>query len=75
MELGILKDIVVIFALSTLVNFLFTKIRIPTIIGYLLTGVIAGPHLLGLLKSPHQIELMAEIGVVLLMFTSCPRPV
>ncbi|MBN2485708.1 MAG: cation:proton antiporter [Bacteroidales bacterium] len=65
----VLKDIVIIFALSTLVNYLFTKIRIPTIIGYLLTGIIAGPHLLGIIKMPHEIDLMAEIGVVLLMFT------
>ena len=45
MEMAVLKDIVVIFALSTLVNYLFTRIRIPTIIGYLFTGIIAGPHL------------------------------
>lgn len=69
MEFNLLKDIVTIFALSTLVNFLFTKIKIPTIIGYLLTGVVTGPYFLGLISSPHQIELMAEIGVVLLMFT------
>lgn len=69
MEIGLLKDIAIIFALSTFVNFLFTKIKVPTIIGYLFTGIIAGPHLLKLINSPHQIELMAEIGVVLLMFT------
>jgi monovalent cation:H+ antiporter-2, CPA2 family len=69
MELAVLKDIVVIFALSTLVNYLFTRIKVPTIIGYLLTGIIAGPHLFGLIRSPHEIEIMAEIGVVLLMFT------
>ncbi len=69
MELSILKDIVIIFALSTLVNFVFTKIRIPTIVGYLLTGVIAGPHLLSLVEGRHEIELMAQIGVVLLLFT------
>ncbi len=69
MEFGILQDILVIFALSTFVNFLFTKIKVPTIVGYLVTGVVTGPHLLGLVGSQHQIELMAEIGVVLLMFT------
>ena len=69
MELALLKDIVIIFALSTLVNYLFTRINVPTIIGYLFTGVIAGPYLLGIISSPHQIELIAEIGVVLLMFT------
>jgi|WetSurSiteA1Bulk_404760.scaffolds.fasta_scaffold00706_13 monovalent cation:H+ antiporter-2, CPA2 family len=69
MALAVLKNIVIIFALSTLVNFLFTKIRVPTILGYLLTGVIVGPFLLGVIHSPDEIELMAEIGVVMLMFT------
>ncbi len=69
MEFAVLKDIVIIFALSTVVNFLFTKIRIPTIIGYLLTGIVAGPHLLAIIHAPHEIELMAEIGVVILLFT------
>jgi monovalent cation:H+ antiporter-2, CPA2 family len=69
MELAILKDVVIIFALSTLVNLIFTRIRIPTVVGYLITGIIAGPHLLSLVKAKHEIELMAEIGVVLLLFT------
>lgn len=69
MELGILKDIVIIFALSTGVNLLFTRLKIPTAVGYLLTGILAGPHLLGLVKGEHQIELLAEIGVALLLFT------
>lgn len=69
MELTILKDIVIIFALSTLVNLIFTKIKLPTAIGYLVTGVIAGPHLLSLINDRHNIELLAEIGVILLLFT------
>ena len=69
MELGVLKDIVIIFALSTFVNFIFTRIKVPAIIGYLITGVIAGPHLLALINSPENVEVMAEIGVILLMFT------
>jgi CPA2 family monovalent cation:H+ antiporter-2 len=69
MELSILKDIVIIFALATLVNFLFARIKAPTVIGYLLTGIVAGPHLLSLVGSQHEIELMAEIGVILLLFT------
>jgi CPA2 family monovalent cation:H+ antiporter-2 len=69
MALAILKNIVIIFALSTFVNYLFTKIKIPTILGYMLTGIIVGPHLLGIISSPNEIELMAEIGVVMLLFT------
>ncbi|PWD99826.1 cation:proton antiporter domain-containing protein [Marinilabilia rubra] len=69
MEFTILKDILIIFALSTLVNFIFTKIKIPSIVGYLLTGVLAGPHLTGVISSVENIEVLAEIGVVLLLFT------
>jgi monovalent cation:H+ antiporter-2, CPA2 family len=68
MALAVLKNIVIIFALSTLVNYLFTRIRVPTILGYLLTGIIVGPSLLGVINSPEEIELMAEIGVVMLLF-------
>lgn len=68
MELTILKDIVIIFSLSTFVNLVFTKIKVPTIIGYLITGIIAGPHALALIQS-KEIELMAEIGIILLLFS------
>ncbi len=69
MELSILIDIVIIFAFSTAVNYLFTKIKIPTIIGYLLTGIVVGPSMLAIIRSPHDIEFMAEIGIIILMFT------
>lgn len=69
MEFALLKDIVIIFALSTLVNLIFTRMNVPTIVGYLLTGIVAGPHLLSLIQSRHDIELLAEIGVILLLFT------
>jgi monovalent cation:H+ antiporter-2, CPA2 family len=69
MDIEILKGIVIIFALSTFVNLIFTRIKIPTVVGYLLTGIIAGPHLLSLAGDRHIIEILAEIGVVLLLFT------
>ena len=43
MELELLKDIVVIFVLSVAVLFLFHRLRAPTIVGFLLTGILAGP--------------------------------
>ena len=69
MDFMILKDIVIIFALSTLVNVIFTRIKIPTVVGYLLTGILAGPHLLSLVNGEHEIDILAEIGVILLLFT------
>lgn len=69
MELTILRDIVIIFALSTFVNLLFTRLKVPTVVGYLITGIVAGPHLLALVHEEHNIEILAEIGVILLLFT------
>jgi len=68
MEIPLLNDIVIIFGLSIAVLFIFHLIRVPAIVGYLLTGILAGPHGLGLIKGVHQVELLAEIGVVLLLF-------
>jgi CPA2 family monovalent cation:H+ antiporter-2 len=69
MEFTILKDILIIFALSTLVNYVFTKIKVPSIVGYLITGVLAGPHLTGIINDVENIEVLAEVGIVLLLFT------
>ncbi|MFW6248465.1 MAG: cation:proton antiporter [Bacteroidota bacterium] len=69
MDYTILKEVVIIFALSTLVNLIFTRIKVPTVVGYLLTGVLAGPHLFSLVQGEHEIEILAEIGIILLLFT------
>ncbi len=68
-DLTLLKDIAIIFALSVLVNVLFSRLKTPTVVGYLITGIIAGPHVLSIVGSQHDIEFMAEIGVILLLFT------
>ncbi len=68
MEFNLLKDIIIIFALSTVVVFVFQKIRVPSIIGFLLTGVFAGPYGFKLIRSPNEVDLLAEIGVILLLF-------
>lgn len=65
---SLLLDIVVIFALAVLAAVLCHRLRLPSSIGLLLAGVLAGPELLGLIRNVHEIELLAEIGVVLLLF-------
>jgi CPA2 family monovalent cation:H+ antiporter-2 len=69
MEIALLREITIIFGLSIAVLFVCNQIRVPTIVGFLLTGVLAGPHGLGLIKAVHEVEILAEIGVVLLLFT------
>ncbi len=63
-----LLDLVVIFALAVVAAVVCHQLRIPTSIGLLLAGVLAGPDVLALIRNVHQIELLAEIGVVLLLF-------
>jgi CPA2 family monovalent cation:H+ antiporter-2 len=65
----ILTDFVLIFSLSVGIVFLFHKLRVVPIVGYLVSGVIIGPSVIGLVKDHTMIELFAEIGVILLLFT------
>lgn len=69
MNYGALQDIEILFGLALVTVILFRRLMFPSIIGFLVTGVLAGPHALGFIKNTHQVEQMAEIGVVLLLFT------
>jgi len=69
MEIPLLRDILIVLGLSTAILILASRIHLPPIVGLLITGVIAGPHGFGLLQAVHEVETMAEIGVVLLLFT------
>ncbi len=69
MEIPLLNDIVIIFGLSIAILFICNRLRVPTIVGFLLTGILAGPYGLGLVKAVHEVEILAEVGVVLLLFT------
>ena len=65
---SLLLDLVTIFALSVVAAVVCHRLRLPSAIGLLLAGVVAGPHALQLVRNAHEIELLAEIGVVLLLF-------
>jgi CPA2 family monovalent cation:H+ antiporter-2 len=68
-EIPLLKDIVVIFALAIAVLLVCHRLRVPSIVGFLVTGLLAGPHGLGFVTDVHNVEVLAEIGVILLLFT------
>ncbi len=69
MELPLLKELVIIFCLSILVIYGCHRIKIPPIVGFLLTGMVCGPYGLKLISAVHEVETLAEVGVVLLMFS------
>lgn len=68
MELPILKDVVIILGLSVVIILLFQRLKMPSILGFLFTGIIAGPHGLSLIKASHEVEILAEMGVIFLLF-------
>ncbi|MEZ4986427.1 MAG: cation:proton antiporter [Saprospiraceae bacterium] len=68
MHFPLLQDLVVILGFSVWVVFILQKIKLPSIIGFLITGMLIGPYGLSLIREIAEVELIAEIGVILLLF-------
>ncbi len=68
-EIPILQDVTVIVAVGTVSLLVCSRLRVPGILGYLVTGLLVGPNGLGLVTEVNNINMMAEVGVVLLLFT------
>ena len=69
MELEFLKTLVIIFGASAVVVFLLQKLKVSSIVGFLIAGAALGPHGFGLIREVREVELLAEVGVILLLFT------
>lgn len=67
--LPLLDELAVIAALAVVVTVLLSRLRLPTVAGLLAAGALLGPHGLALVRSISAIEVLAEIGVVLLLFS------
>jgi monovalent cation:H+ antiporter-2, CPA2 family len=68
MEIPILNVIGLLLGLAVVVLIVFRRFNIPTIIGFIFTGILVGPSVLGVVKASHEIEIMAELGIILLLF-------
>ncbi len=64
-----LTDLVVVFAVAAAVVFAFGRLRLPSVVGLLVAGVVVGPYGLSLVSDLHVVEVLAEVGVVVLLFT------
>jgi len=64
-----LADLVIVFAVAAAVVFAFGLLRLPSVVGLLVAGVLVGPYGLSLVSDLHVVEVLAEIGVVVLLFT------
>ncbi len=67
--MGIAADIIILVLAALIGGVIANKLKQPLIVGYILAGILVGPHTgLVSVSEVHNIELLAEIGVALLLF-------
>ena len=66
----ILKDLAIIIVFAKLFGILARKCKAPQVVGELIAGIVLGPSVLGLVQQSDFLAQMAEIGVILLMFSA-----
>src|SRR5215207_7014463 len=62
-------DLLIILLVSVPVAFICLRLKLPLLVGLMLTGIAIGPSGFGLIEEISAIEVLAEIGVMLLLFT------
>jgi monovalent cation:H+ antiporter-2, CPA2 family len=67
-EQRFLIDVAIVLGAAFPMLILGRLLRVPELISYLLTGILIGPHALGLIGDARQVEAIAEIGVALILF-------
>lgn len=68
-DLPLFRDLLILLVASIPIAFICHRLKLPAIVGFMLTGVLIGPSALGLIGDTRDIEVLAEIGVALLLFT------
>lgn len=69
-EIGFIRDLAIVMIVAGATTVLFHRLRQPVLLGYILAGVLIGPHTPGVLVAdPKTIDDISNLGVVLLMFT------
>ncbi len=68
-DFKIIEDIIIILLVSLPIIFIFNKLNIPGIIGFLIAGMIIGPFGFKFITDTSMIRVMAEVGIMLLLFT------
>ncbi|MEW6362945.1 MAG: cation:proton antiporter [Pyrinomonadaceae bacterium] len=63
------QDLLIILLVSVPVAYLCLRLKLPLLVGFMLSGMAIGPYGLGLIRELEGIEVLAEIGVTLLLFT------
>jgi CPA2 family monovalent cation:H+ antiporter-2 len=67
--LPFLNELVILFVISVAIAYLCYRFKLVPIVGFLIAGVVIGPHASGLVQDLDLVNILAEIGIILLMFT------
>lgn len=68
MQDGLYKELVVVLALAVGIILLFRRLKMPGVLGFILAGMLAGPHMLGWVDNTETVHELAEFGMVFLLF-------
>ncbi len=68
-NLPLFDELAIVAVLAVAVSVVLARIKLPTVAGLLAAGALAGPSGFGLIRSIHAIEALANVGVVLLLFS------
>ena len=64
-----LRSFTIVLGVAAVVTILFQRLRWPVVLGYILAGLLVGPHVpFSLVADPQVVQILSELGVILLMF-------
>jgi CPA2 family monovalent cation:H+ antiporter-2 len=67
-EVSLLRDLVVLFAAALPIVLIFQHLNVPSVVGFLIAGIVIGPHGVGLIAHSGEVDSLADLGLVLLLF-------
>ncbi|MCB9296673.1 MAG: cation:proton antiporter [Lewinellaceae bacterium] len=65
----LLAELTLIFSIAAFILYISARLKVPSIIGLIFSGLVVGPYGLGFIQSDADIQVLAEIGILLLLFT------
>lgn len=68
MHFDLLQELIIVLGLSVGIILLFRRFKLPGVLGFIITGTIAGPYGTGLIEDPENVQMLSEIGVIFLLF-------
>jgi CPA2 family monovalent cation:H+ antiporter-2 len=67
-ELTPLRDVLIVFSVAVIVVAILRRLHVPTIAGFILSGIVIGPWGLGLVTDLDEVHILTEVGIALLLF-------